>query len=85
MTWDQGPGLRCPGALVPGITSKDQRSKFQRIHGKKRSMTVYVLTSSGTITTVDYVKDQNIREFFTVNPVWNLYRTKKTFQYISHV
>jgi hypothetical protein len=22
MPWDQGPGLRCPGALVPGIPSK---------------------------------------------------------------
>ena len=22
MPWDHGPGLRCPGALVPGIPSK---------------------------------------------------------------
>jgi hypothetical protein len=22
MPWDQGPGLRCPGALVPGFPSK---------------------------------------------------------------
>jgi hypothetical protein len=24
MPWDQGPGLRCPGALVPGFPSKIQ-------------------------------------------------------------
>jgi hypothetical protein len=24
MPWDQGPGLRCPGALVPGIPSKER-------------------------------------------------------------
>ena len=22
MPWDQGPGVRCPGALVPGFASK---------------------------------------------------------------
>jgi hypothetical protein len=26
MLWDQDPGLRCPGALVPGIPSKGETS-----------------------------------------------------------
>jgi hypothetical protein len=34
MPWDQGPGLRCPGALVPGFPSKvntlPQSDKYKR-------------------------------------------------------
>ncbi len=29
MPWDQGPGLRCPGALVPGIPSKCRSLSFR--------------------------------------------------------
>jgi hypothetical protein len=33
MPWDQGPGLRCPGALVPGIPSKTGTGPVFRVPG----------------------------------------------------